>query len=120
MNTFFVLISVIASVGGVLLAFLAKGIGRYLYKKKIIHLIYKGARVIDVRDIEEYEKQHYPTALHMTYQNLVYYFQKHQPTQNDPVLIYSDQALRARQMIRRLHALGYRNIYAISINLLPL
>ncbi len=74
----------------------------------------QGARVIDVRDREEYRVRHLPSALNIPLGELTASIGRHVPNKDEVLLLHCVSGGRSGLGTRKLRGLGYRRVYNLG------
>lgn len=70
--------------------------------------------IVDVRSLDEWEKGHYDTALHIPIDKIVQQLPEKIPQKSDSILFYCKKGLRASGAALIAKRLGYSNVYYLD------
>lgn len=70
--------------------------------------------IIDVRDTDEYEKNHIRNAINIPYDQLEQHIDELMPYQDKPIIIYCQGGKRSKMAGEKLEQLGFTKIYVIE------
>ena len=73
-----------------------------------------GALVIDVRSHGEFSAGHLPCAINIPLDELETALPRHVNDTNRVLLLHCQSGLRSGMAVRKLHGLGYRNVYNLG------
>jgi phage shock protein E len=76
-------------------------------------MITKGAKVLDVRSLAEYNLGHYNNAIHIPANELNEETLQNKIDKNDIIVVYCNTGTRARNATEKLHKLGYTYAFYI-------
>lgn len=74
------------------------------------NLLSNGAKLIDVRSVEEYEKSHLDGAVNLPYDDSHNIMRKSNPDKNQKLIVYCSQGKRSMQARNLLTYLGYKDV----------
>lgn len=70
--------------------------------------------IIDVRDADEYEKNHIRNAINIPYEEIEQHLEELIPYQDKPIIIYCQAGKRSKIAAEKLEKLGFTKIYVIQ------
>ena len=79
-----------------------------------LELIDKGATIIDVRTVEEFNREHIPNAVNIPLDGI----EKIGYDKNDVLIIYCQTGIRSKEAVQKLANLGYTSLYNLDGGLL--
>jgi len=71
-------------------------------------------RVVDVRTQVEWDRGHFPGAIHLPLADITESTARAHLDQMDSILVYCNSGTRARQAATRLRELGYPSVYYVA------
>ena len=71
-------------------------------------------RVVDVRTQVEWDRGHFPGAIHLPLADITETTARAHLDQMDTILVYCNSGTRARQAAMRLRELGYQSVYYVA------
>ncbi len=73
-----------------------------------------GALLIDVRDLEDYEKEHLDNAINIPDYEIDYKIDEYAKSKNDIIILYCQSGVRSNQSAIKLQEMGYTNVYSLG------
>jgi rhodanese-related sulfurtransferase len=74
----------------------------------------KGALLVDVREAEEFAKEHAPAAVHLSRGTIELKIEQHAPEMNTPILCYCGGGGRSALVADNLQKMGYTNVASVA------
>lgn len=74
----------------------------------------KDILIIDVRDADEYEKNHIRNAINIPYKEIDSHIEELMQYQDKPILIYCQAGNRSQIVAEKLQQLGFTKVYVIN------
>ena len=87
---------------------------KYLDISELEDMMKSGAKLIDVRSEEEYNKSHLHGAINIPYTESHTLMRKSNPDKNQPLILYCSVGKRSMQARNLMAYLGYRNLYILK------
>lgn len=81
---------------------------------KALELIDNGALIIDVRTVEEFNREHIPNAVNVPLDNI----ENIKYDKNTTLIVYCQTGIRSKEAVQKLSNLGYSSLYNLDGGLL--
>ena len=83
------------------------------YKNTLI-MQQKGAKIVDVRSIQEYNEYHITGAINIPVFELKYKIGNYNISKSDTIIVYCQSGARSQKALLELIEMGYKNVYQLE------